>query len=153
MKTWKIILLIVMGFIVLFIGFVIYNGYQYVKFYSEAESLGSVLFGIGEIGKSPYTGNLLRNFNTYLSICKLSYGGQSVMGESWEIRGLKNNNCIVFYSKPDMKNNDCYNYGDCDGGMEISYKNYICKLPYEFYSKAERIEWEKLFNSEYCKNE
>lgn len=49
-----------------------------------------------------------------------------------------------------MENNDCYNYGKCDNGMKISYKTYICRLPYEIYSSANSVNWIEIIDGEYC---
>ncbi|MCK5149605.1 hypothetical protein KAJ87_01620 [Candidatus Pacearchaeota archaeon] len=123
MKTWKIILLIITVLIILFIGFIFYNGYQYSKFYDEAESMGSVRFG-SEL------------FNKKLQSCDLTYA------DTWEIRGLENDLCVVSFNW----DNDV-NY---DEGIIIH--NWIaCSLPYEIYSNADRIEWSELVGSIYCR--
>ena len=120
MKTWKIILLVIGVLAVLFIGFVVYNDYQYSKFYDEAENLAVVRFGT-EI------------FNSKLKNCELSYAN------TWEIRGLENSKCIVSF-----KWNSDVNY---DIGSVTS--NWIvCELPYEVY--GEDIVWNEIIDGEIC---
>jgi len=122
MKTWKIILLIITVLVVSFIGFVIYNGYQYSKFYDSAENLGSVKFGT-EI------------FNSKLKDCQLSYS------DTWEIRGLENENCVISF----VWGNDVnYNSGIVKSDWVV------CELLYELYSEAGKVKWSELVNSEYC---
>ncbi len=133
-KKWKIVLWIVFILAVLFvafIGFVIYNGYQYVSFYNKAENLGTVIFS-SEL------------FNEELKNCELAYGGQSVAGESWEIRGLENNGkCLVVYREPKV------NYDDEDSAT-ISYISHVCELPYDIYKNPEKIDWNEIFNTNLC---
>ncbi len=98
-KGWKIFWFIVLGIfvlILLLVGLVFYLIYSDLKFYNKAESKGSIRFG------SPLFNNLLKE-------CTPSYGGQSVMGESWEIRGLKDDKCLVVYNEPEV-DKDCYDY-------------------------------------------
>ena len=140
MKIWKIVLLIIVGLIILFIGFVIYNSYQYSKFYDEAENLGSVRFGS-------------EMFNQKLKDCSISYGGSTFLDSYWEIRGLENNRCMVVYREPEI-DEDCYNNPEnCGNQIEVSYKTYVCELPYKIYSNLENINWEKILNEEYCKSQ
>lgn len=146
---WKITLTILL-LIGTFIAILFYNSYNYMKFYDEAEYLGSTSFGTGTLN-STINEKTFSSFNSKLENCELAYGGQS-MSSSWEIRGVENENCIVVYTYPDMKNNDCYNFGDCDGGlMTIEYKTFVCKLPYPIYHNPLEINWEELFNNDsYC---
>jgi hypothetical protein len=126
-KAVKITLLIILCLIISFIAFTIYNGIKYSQFYEKAENMGSILFG-SEI------------FNEKLKNCELAYGGQSVAGESWEIRGIENNNCIVIYREPKV------NYGE--SSSTISYINRLCKFPVNVYSNG--VSFSDLIGNSYC---
>ena len=113
-------MLIILVLTITFIGFVIYNGYQYSSFYDKAENMGSVVFG-SEI------------FYKKLQGCQLTYA------DSWEIRGLENNNCVISFNW----NNDV-NYEE---GI-IKHNWIACSLPYYIYTSKD-IDWN---NNQYCKS-
>jgi len=121
-KFWKIFWLVILILLIAFIGFIIYNSCQYSKFYDKAENLGSVRFGSEQ-------------FNKKLQSCDLAYA------DTWEIRGLENNLCVVSFN---WDNDVNYEEG-------IIIHNWIaCSLPYEIYSNADRIEWDELIGKKYC---
>jgi len=136
LKILLIVILIIFILIIAFVGFTVYNGYNYYKFYNEAENLGSFRFGSDL-------------FNSKIAICEESYGGQTI-GESWEIRGLENNKCIIIYNKP-IINDECYNNPEiCNGKIEINYVIYVCELPQQIYRDYQNLAWSELLDGEYC---
>lgn len=134
-KILKIILIIILiGFILflLIIGIGLYVNYQDYKWHQNAENMGSIVFG-----SSP--------FNEKLSSCSPSWGGQYI-GESWEIRGLDKNQCIVILNEPDVKYEEREMYP-----IKVTYTTLYCELPYIVYLSPENIEWsEDIFKSKYC---
>ncbi len=110
-KFWKIFWLVILILVIAFVVFVIYNGYQYSKFYDNAENLGSVRFGT-------------EMFNSKLKNCQLSYS------DTWEIRGLENENCVISF----VWGNDV-NY---DSGI-VKSGWVVCELLYELYSEAGKV--------------
>ena len=121
-KFWKIFWLVILILVIAFVFFVIYNGYQYSKFYDNAENLGSVRFGT-------------EMFNSKLKNCQLSYS------DTWEIRGAENNKCVVSFVWDNSIN---YEKGT------ISSNWISCSLPYELYSQPDSIEWKGLVRGKYC---
>jgi len=125
MKKRKILLIIVgiaILLILAFAGFVAYNGYAYYGFYDDAENIGSVVFG-SEL------------FNEKLRGCQLSYA------DTWEIRGLKNNNCVVSFKWSSDIN---YNKGLVDSDW------IVCELPYGIYGDYNSLDWDEVLEGEFC---
>jgi hypothetical protein len=143
-KILKIILISIVVIIVLFIlllGIGLYTAYREVKWQTEiAEDMGPIILG------SPL-------FNEKLSLCSPAWGVQSIFtmdGESWEIRGLKKNYCIVTIATvKDL--NTTYEEGSAYLlKMKISRTGYYCKLSYDIYSNPESITWKNLLTSDSC---
>ena len=121
-KSWKIFGLIVLILIILFVSFVIYNGYQYSKLLENSKDMGGIVFG-SEL------------FNNKLKDCSLAYGN------GWKILGIENKKCIVSFIWDKEVN---YEEG-------VIKNNWVsCSLPYEIYNEVSKIEWGVLIKGIYC---
>ena len=134
-KAIKIVLIsigVVIAVFILLFGIVLYISYQDYKWHTEvAKNLGPVVLGT-------------EMFNEKLVSCSPTWAGQSI-GESWEIRGLKKDNCIVTVKEPEIEYEEGGAYP-----IKISYTAYYCKLPYNIYSNPEEISWTNLLKTEFC---
>jgi len=128
-KIFKILGIIIIIFIVL-IGSLVFYIYQTTKWSIDAEDLSGIRFG------SPM-------FNKRLETCSpsFSYRG-SYFNEPWEIRGIKNDKCMVYF----------YELVDTDSEKgEYTEAIHKCRLPYGIYSNPDEIDWTILLNNEeYC---
>jgi len=122
MKTWKIILLIILGLLVLFTCFVFYNNYQSSKLFENSKDMRGIVFG------SDW-------FDDELKTCNVAYSN------GWKILGIENSECTISFI---WDNEVDYKEGT------ITHNWTVCELPYEVYSNADRIEWSELVDSEYC---
>lgn len=125
----EIIAIIIFGMLALF-GIGIYYTYKDVKWHDNAENLGSVILG------SPM-------FNERLELCSPSWAGQW-MSDAWEIRGIRDRECIVKYDKPDPVIDESRDQ------LRVYYIHYYCRLPYEIYSNPKEIYWSEMLRSGYC---
>lgn len=144
-RKWKIILGILIIFFIL-IGSLVILFLNEARFYKNAEDLSPFAFGS-------------EKFNSKLSNCGISYsfdiiGVMGIERFSWEIRGLKNNNCKVIFviideNSPFLR---CIDNGGSYCENELLYnKVYSCYLPSSLYTDPEEINWTNLFNNEnYC---
>jgi hypothetical protein len=148
-KAVKIILFIIVALVVILAIIIAVNVILANNFYKNAEDLGGYAFGAGSVNAT-INGQIFDTFNSKLKNCELAYGG--ISNTNWKIIGIKKDSCKLVYTEPDMDNNDCYNYGDCeDGMMTVSYKTYVCYLPESVYSYPDKISWSSyLENEEFC---
>jgi hypothetical protein len=132
-----IVALIVLGLIIEF-----YVAYQEASFKMNAKNL------MGQLSPS----------DLELKNCEPSFGGggyNPVLGietSSWELRGIKDEKCLVYYKEVDQNSPafNCYDNNQC-GDMTVNYKSWTCKFPYEFYSNPNVDFFDFVLNSNYCK--
>ena len=120
--------------IIVLISIWLYASYQDYKWHTEiAESLGVTPVGAPR-------------FNEKLVTCSPSYAGHS-MGDSWEIRGLKNGKCVFYFKESIIDINDT------EFPIEINYKLHICELPPKIYTNPIQFSLSRILESKYCESD